>query len=214
MVLLVGAREEDQVHRPGEVLELGVGHQLALLGHHPADLPDEAADADLLALDLGGDLQRLGVGQPGEVKGYPLQRVVAQVEAEQVLLQLELGVRIQRCDELLSRMLDLQVPEEALLTDQLVPSRALGALPSLVEFVQEPSTLAEAVTGARFKQGLRGSLIGLWQRGPTLQGLVLAGEWTTSITFQDQCFTSRDADVLDRTQAEADGLAGDREVDA
>ena len=47
MVLLEQAREEDHVDAAGQVLELRVGHDLALLGDHAARLPHQAADPHL-----------------------------------------------------------------------------------------------------------------------------------------------------------------------
>ena len=46
---LVGAREERDIDGPGQVLDLGVGHDLPLPGHHPPDLAHQPADPHLAA---------------------------------------------------------------------------------------------------------------------------------------------------------------------
>src|SRR2546429_330801 len=61
--LLVGAWKECDLYGPGEVFELGVGHDLSLPRDHPAGGAKQTAHADLVAREVCGQLHSLSVRQ-------------------------------------------------------------------------------------------------------------------------------------------------------
>ena len=84
---LVRAREDRHLGRAGEVLDLREHHQLLLFGDVLARARDDAGDDDEIVVDLlqGGQV-RNGRHDLAEPRGYLLQRMLGEVDAEQLLL--------------------------------------------------------------------------------------------------------------------------------
>ena len=84
--LLEHLGKDDHLHRALEVLERGHAHRRAGLGDHPANLGHDATDHHALLVELLPHLAAVGVDVLADHPGQLAQRVVGQVQPEQLLL--------------------------------------------------------------------------------------------------------------------------------
>ena len=96
------AREHEQLHRAGQVLDRCEGHQHVGFGGHDLVPDDGAEDRDHLVVQVAGLLfvrkaRQRGGGDPGDQRAVGVQRVAGQVQARDLLFHLEqFGGRILR----------------------------------------------------------------------------------------------------------------------
>src|SRR6476659_5513938 len=82
----VGRVEDDDLDRPGHVLELDERHRLALLRRRSPHAGDNAAGEDGLALAPPLELQERAVGAPPQLVADGAERMLGDVEAKALLL--------------------------------------------------------------------------------------------------------------------------------
>ena len=190
----------------GEVLEIDEEHRAAVLRGDLLRGRDDAAETDLRFVGLIRDLVDRERGL-GEVGGVPGERVVGDVEAEELLLPSEpflLGRGGCRFHPDL-RLLERELTEEADGMRLLHLFHVLREGEDVVEIREEGAAFAELVQCADLREGFEGLFVEVF-RSDTFEEILEVGIVPAAFPFGDDLLGGGTADVLDRVQSEADPL--------
>ena len=202
--LLEHAREKHDVDGSREVLQRRVSHDLALSRHHAAHLAHQPCDPHLGVLQGARHLDRLRVGEPGKLSGDAPQRVIAQVEAQQLFLEPQLFVACHRGDiDRQTVVVSLGLRRSNHFEQRRLPRLAIAAGPlgpadGVVQRRDQPRPLAQRVTRTRLDQRLQHSPVDVLDRRSPLAKVLERLERAVGVAHGDDALHGVPADVLDR----------------
>ena len=215
--LLVESREDDDLDRALEVLQRDDRHRRLGLGDDGPDAGHDAADDDALAVErLVAQVARVGGHEPPDLLGDLAHRVLRQVQPEQLLLpaQALADGDLGRGGE---RPLEgggvgrAQVEQRGLARDPVALGRLRGG-DRIVEPEQDLGRMAERAERADLGQRLEHLAVGQPQVDPGAE-IGQRAERAALVAGGDDRLDRALADVLDREQAEPDGVALDGELE-
>ena len=199
-----------------EVLQRGHAHGRLALGDDPPQAGHHAAQHDALLVELLGHVRGPGVDVAAHLRREVAQRVVRQVQPEQLLLparplpRRRLRGRAER--SLQAATVTAQVVEQRALPRHPVALLRLAVGDGVVEAEQHLGRMTERGERADLDQRLQHPLVDEAQVDPGAQ-VGERPEVAARLACRDHGLDGALADVLDRQQPEPDGLPLDREVE-
>ena len=205
--------EDDYLRAAEHVVEPHEDHRVALLSRQLLDRRDDPRDGDDLAVAAALELGERRVGLAPQLLSDRLERVLADVEPERLLLQPQQVVLLEllRPDRRVRRLL-VGLGEERLLPAQALVLRALPVRERVLERLEHPAARAAGrVERPTLDQRLERALVHDLRVDP-LGELPERRERRALVTRRDDRPRGRIADVFDRVQPEPDPPLDDREV--